>query len=376
MKKGSNVQSPGSSLSKTHPKVTEADSFRDLSRVLFIRLSAIGDILLITPLIRIFHQQYPHAQIDILTKEAYAPLLQHHPLINHIITMPDSPTFTEVISTASKIRQQNYSKIFDLQTHWRTYLISLIVGLKNVARYRKYAVRRFLLVHFKINSYPKEMEFIPKRYFSAFRHLPLEWSPERLELFIPDDLMTGIEKKWPHSQDDLTIVVAPGAGRMTKRWPAEHFVELIGLLQNRLSAKIIMVGGKEDKIVCLEIEKEASHDLVNWCGETSLLETATILKKSRLVITNDTGVMHMAAAMQRKLIALFGPTVREFGFNPFMVDHRVIEHQTLNCRPCSYHGTDACPKGHFRCMKEIKPDQVFETALEFLGSAKEAMQMD
>ena len=126
----------------------------------------------------------------------------------------------------------------------------------------------------------------------------------------------------------------------------------------------------------MEIEKEASHNLMNWCGETSLLETAAILEKSSLVITNDTGVMHMAAAMQRKLIAIFGPTVKDFGFFPFMVEHRVIEHQDLSCRPCSYHGTATCPKGHFRCMKELKPYKVFEAALEFLGSAKETMQMD
>lgn len=343
-------------------------------RVLFIRFSAIGDILLITPLLRLFHHHYPHVQIDVLTKKNLASLLQYHPLIRNIIAIPQSPSFAEIKSVANEIRSQEYSRIFDLQKHWRSYLITLLSGAGRTSRYKKYAIRRFFLVHLRLNFYPKRPAPVPRRYFEAFRELPIDWKSQPLELYIPDETKAKIESKWPFDKRELTIAIAPGAGRKTKRWPVDHFIELISLLQDQYGAKIILVGGDRDKHICQEIEGRVAEGLIEWCGQTSLLETAEILKKCDLVITHDTGVMHMAAAAKQRLIAIFGPTVEEFGFFPFMVENRVIEHHNLSCRPCSYHGTDTCPKGHFRCMNEIEPIKVIEAASEFLDSHSKVRQ--
>lgn len=337
-------------------------------RVLFIRFSAIGDILLLTPLIQLFHNQNPDIQIDFLIRADFEPLIQHHPLINHILLLPKSPSLKQVIRTAKIVREKNYSILFDFQKHWRSYLISFLSGTK-VYKYKKFAIRRFLLTHLKLNLYRYVPETIPERYFLAFRKIKTKWQITPLEIYIPNEVQENIETKLAEDNKKIMITIAPGAGRNTKRWPFEYFVKVINDLKN-YKAKVILVGGYGDKSLCEEIQKRCSPELINLCGETTLLETAAVLKKSDLIITNDTGVLHMAVALQRKVVAIFGPTVKEFGFYPTLAHNQVIEHSDMQCRPCSYHGSDTCPKVHFRCMKEIEPDRVLEAAMQLLNPSK------
>jgi heptosyltransferase-2 len=162
------------------------------------------------------------------------------------------------------------------------------------------------------------------------------------------------------------VAVVPGAGRRTKQWPVDYFALLIRKLQKSFKVKFLLLGSKDELESCAEIEKQIKSNIINWCGKTSLLETAALLRNCNLLICNDSGLMHMATTFDLDIVAIFGPTVREFGFFPFSEKFQVIEHSNLNCRPCSYHGTNSCPKGHFRCMKEILPDQVFQSVIKFI----------
>ena len=179
-----------------------------------------------------------------------------------------------------------------------------------------------------------------------------------------DDLTESIQKKinslLSFDKKRILIAVAPGGGRQTKRWLSLYFSELIDMLGKSFKVDFLLLGSDGDKKICDEIEKSVKNRIVNWSGKTTLLETAAALQHCQMIICNDTGLMHMAAALGRKIVAIFGPTVIEFGFFPFTKEYKVVEHEDLSCRPCSYHGTDTCPKKHFHCMKEIYPERVFQ----------------
>lgn len=329
-------------------------------RVLFIRLSAIGDVLLVTPLIRLFHEYFPQTEIEFLIRQKFAALVEHHPLITKVFTISDNPSMKEIFAISKFIKNRNYDMIFDFQKHWRSYLISWLSKSNRIYRYKKFSLHRAALVHLKKNLYKNIPENIPQRYFFAFQNLDIHWKKYRLELVIPESIQIDIDAKLSDNKNHYLVAIAPGAGRRTKQWPVENFIGLIKKLQEKYRLKLILLGDTNDLVSCSEIEKQVNNDVVNWCGKTSLLESAATLKNCNLLICNDSGLMHMATAFDLDIVAIFGPTVREFGFFPFSEKFDVIEHHDLNCRPCSYHGTNSCPKGHFRCMKEISPDQVYQ----------------
>ena len=335
-------------------------------RVLFVRLSAIGDIVLLSPLIHLFHDQNPEVEIDFLTRSDFQDLVQHNPFIKNIILLPKSPSLAEVFKIALDVRRRNYSILFDFQKHWRSYMISFLARANKVYRYKKFAVQRFFLTYFKFNLYHKIPETIPERYFIAFQKLRMNWQSLASEIYVPDSIKEKIKLKVPFDGEELRIAIAPGAGRNTKMWPQDYFVQLIEKLQSSTKAKIILVGGKTDIEVCENIKKYIHKNVINLCGETTLLEIAAVLQSCDLVISNDTGVLHIAVAMKCRVIAIFGPTVKEFGFFPSWGEYKIIEHPDLNCRPCSYHGSNRCPKGHFRCMKEIDPSRVFDAVKQII----------
>jgi len=335
-------------------------------RVLFIRLSAIGDIVLFSSLIQLFHDQNPEVEIDFLTRSDLHDLIRYNPFIKNIILLPKSPSLSEVYKTALDIRRMKYSILFDFQKHWRSYLISFLARANKIYRYKKYAVRRFFLTYFKFNLYQNIPETISERYFIAFRKLRMNWQFLASEIYVSDSIKEKIKLIVPFEGEEVRIAVAPGAGRNTKMWPQDYFVKLIEKMHNYKKVKIILVGGKTDIEVCGNIKKNIHKNVIDLCDETTLLETAAVLKSCDLVISNDTGVLHIAVAMKCRVIAIFGPTVKEFGFFPSQGKNKIIEHSDLNCRPCSYHGSNRCPKGHFRCMKEIYPSQVFEAVKQLL----------
>lgn len=337
-------------------------------RVLFIRLSAIGDILLITPLIRLFSESFPQTQIDVLTREPYVPLLQHNPLVSRVIALRQPVTTKELFAAAAELRRNQYAIVVDLQKHWRSYFISWLSASKKILRYRKYVMQRFFLVHLNLNCYPDPPASVPERYFEALKNIKMGWRSLSLDLFIPNEVRATGERNWPFKDGKPVIAIAPGAGRNTKKWPAGKFVELIHGLHQKIPCNILLLGADHDSTTCEEIAMNSNLPVVNWCGKTPLLETADAIKRADLVVTHDTGLMHMAAAVQSTTLAIFGPTVKEFGFFPYQVKHKVIENNGLKCRPCSYHGTASCPKGHFKCMVEIEPGRVVNAALELLST--------
>jgi heptosyltransferase-2 len=158
------------------------------------------------------------------------------------------------------------------------------------------------------------------------------------------------------------IAVAPGSVWETKKWPARHYSQLIALI-TAAGYNCVLIGGKEDHALCDSIIADSGISAINAAGKLSLLESAVLISRSKLIVCNDSAPLHLANAVKTPVLAFFGPTVRRFGFFPYQPFDRVLE-ASIECRPCGKHGHHKCPQGHFKCMLSIYPEQAYEVFKE------------
>ena len=164
-------------------------------------------------------------------------------------------------------------------------------------------------------------------------------------------------------KDKKVVVLAPGSKWFTKQWPVEYFNKLAESLKKLSNVRLIVVGGKDE--INLPIEKE---NIIDMRGKTSLLELADILSRADVVVTNDSSPIHIASAFKKpRIFALFGPTIEKFGFFPWSLNSKVFQVDGLKCRPCGIHGGKSCPEKHFKCMRDILPEEVFNEIKKYLG---------
>lgn len=355
-------------------------------KILIIRLSSIGDILLATPLLRALRTRFPEARLDFIVKSEFADLLRYHPAVGELYELNTKAGWPELRALGRRLREMRYDAIFDIHKNFRSRYLARAAKPQRVFRHRKHVFQRWLLVHTKINLL-RNAPPIYRRYLDAAkplnvaaaqpladgRWLELIWR-EKDERAAEEQL--SARHRHPHQ---ALIGIAPGAGYFTKRWPAEYFGELTVKLI-RQGNQVVILGGSQDADLAKKIEQAAeaaTHDdkknlpLINLAGATSLLSTAAVIKRCRLLIVNDSGLMHVAEAVGTPLIAIFGSTTRELGFFPQRQTSRVIENSALSCRPCSHLGHHQCPRGHFRCMREIMPAEVWAKVQEMLLATNE-----
>ena len=325
-----------------------------------------GDIILTTPLIRAVRKKYPMARIDFVVKDQFAALVQGNPHLNKIYMFSKQEDNLKVIKEG--IITEKYDWIIDIHKNFRSLYLRSGSGASNITDYPKYLFKRTLLVALGWNFY-KEVEPVYKRYFKAVRPFGIEDDGMGAEIFVDPALEQQIRAKLVDDGYDFSVplvVVSPGASFINKRWLPEKFASLVDKYQQDRRAFVVMTGGGEDRNLCEEINEMATTKALNYAGEFDLLGSAALLKQSDLVITNDTGIMHMAQSQKVPVTAIFGPTTRELGYFPFPDKSAVVERQ-LSCRPCTHNGLDRCPKGHFKCMREISVEEVFETSRKLLN---------
>ncbi|VAX18690.1 Lipopolysaccharide core heptosyltransferase III [hydrothermal vent metagenome] len=323
-------------------KVSEA------KRVLIIRLSSLGDVLLTTPVIRSLKKNYPDLTIDFLIKKNFEAAIQLNPNIDSMIIYNDSPELT------AQLKENNYDLIIDLHNNFRTKKIVKQLGLP-CYKFIKPNLEKFLLIHTKINLL-KDKKTITVRYAEIIPEFQLD--DKGLELFIPENVHSELE--------GLSNVVgfAPGAFHYTKRWPIEYYAEL-GNKLNDEGYTIVILGGESDKTICSDLQKMIP-DSLDLSNNNDLSQTAVHIKHCKVFICNDSGLMHTASAVGTPVISIFGSTVQEFGFAPYRIKSIVVENNELKCRPCTHIGKSKCPRGHFKCMKKITPDRLYEKFNKFL----------
>ncbi len=338
-----------------------------MKNILVIRFSAMGDVLLTTPLLRILKAHLPDTSVDFLVKAPYEPLLRWNPYITNVFKFSAQDKEYGFRGILRILNRQQYDAVIDLQASQRSVLLCRFLRCQTKIRYRPSIWRRFLLVHLRIDTYG-DSDPIPIRYLKSVTSLGVKDDGQGLDL-IPgkhsEDRISDKLTNFNISSSNRLIAMAPGDSRQTKCWLPEGFAR-VGTYFQEKGYRIVLIGGSDDRKICSDVSGLMKQHPVDLSGHISILDTGAVLKRSALLVTNDTGAMHMATALKTPVVALFGPTSRQLGFMPFQAPSIVIE-KDLKCRPCSYHGTERCKKSHFECMRLIAPEEVIESAETLMG---------
>jgi heptosyltransferase-2 len=335
----------------------------EFSRILVLRLSSIGDIVLTMPLLKHLAQHFPSAIIDFVVKKEYADLMRSNPYINTLRVVDKKEGWPGLKRLKKEIKAQDYELILDVHNNPRTRYLTLF-SKATVRRYKKYRLLRFFLINLKYNLYERIIP-VHRRYLNTVA----EWVHDvdsDLEFHLDPDAERGVtrfmqSKNFSAQQKHLALV--PGAGFANKRWPVHYFAELAGKTSSE-GWQIWLLGSPTERHLGKEIEKLGDSGAINLIGELSLMQSASVLARMNAIVTNDSGLMHIADALNVPVVAIFGPTTRELGFYPVSPNSRVVEHEQMPCRPCTHMGADSCPKDHFRCMLELTSDVITDKVSE------------
>ncbi len=318
-------------------------------RILLVRFSSIGDILLTTPLVRALRRRHPDAHLTFVTKRGMAPLLADNPHLSQVVALePDEP----LAQLAGHLRGLQPTHGLDLHGSLRSAALRLLVRCR-WSGYAKRKLARTLLVATKLDLYRGDVP-VAERYFEAARRLDVQPDGGPPEFFLGAAARERVAHWLAERQlEDAPIAaLAPGAAHATKRWPIAHWQALAERLRG-VGYRLVVLGGPEDRGAAQQLGPLAE----SAAGAFTLQETGACLARAKVLISGDTGVMHMATGVGTPVVALFGPTVRAFGFFPYHARATVLA-QDLRCRPCSTMGTARCPLGHHRCLVDLLPAQV------------------
>ncbi|GBD06961.1 Lipopolysaccharide core heptosyltransferase RfaQ [bacterium HR21] len=335
-------------------------------RIAVLRLSSLGDILLATPLLRQLRRSFPEAELVAVVRRRYVELLQANPRLTAVLPYQSEGVFWQAERERRQLRQGLRSPaeelwIVDLHRNWRTWYLRWGARAR-LLRAPKQRWRKLLLVWAKRWGWWRLLP-VPERYRQAVAELGIEDDGEGLEFWLPEERSAAVYPPAlrPYPVEVRRVALVPGARHATKRWVADHVVTLGRLLRCR-GYEVVVVGDPADPAA--ERLAAAIAPDVECVRTPSLFEVARYLDGVDLVVANDTGLLHVAAARRIPVVALFCSTVPELGFAPVGVPSIVVQYP-LPCRPCTPIGRELCPLGHFRCAWELRPEHVFH-ALEVL----------
>lgn len=316
-------------------------------KILIIRFSSIGDIVLTSPVIRCLKNQIIDAEIHYLTKEPYAEIVKNNPHITKVYTIKE---YTDEILPL--LQTETYDYIIDLHDNIRSRQVCSKLKT-TVFRYKKQRLQRFLLTKFKIDTLKNH---VVDRYFSAVKSIHVINDGKGLDFFIPEQDHLGADKL-PFTHIAGYAVIAIGTKHFTKTIPLYKLEELC----SGISIPIILLGDMQDAYRGTQLEKIDNFKIYNACGKFSITQSASVIQRAKFVITGDTGMMHIAAALNKRIISIWGGTNKRLGFYPYQnssANSVLIENSAITCSPCSKHGLSACPKGHFNCMNQLDMQKV------------------
>ncbi len=318
-------------------------------KFLVIRFSSIGDIVLTSPVVRCLKKQVPGAEIHFVVKQKHAPIVRANPYIDKIHLYREN--LNELISALQK---EKFHFIIDLHQNFRSHQIK--TRLKKPARsLKKLNLRKYMLTRLKINFLPEK--HIVDRYMDTLSEFDVTYDGKGLDYFIPEN-ENFHRSKLPESFRNGFVAFAIAGTYPTKKLPSGKVLEIC----QKIDSPVILLGGKEELKEGKRIEAQSKGNVFNLAGKTTLNQSAGLVRDSRLVLTNDTGLMHIAAAFKKKILSFWGNTVPEFGMTPYQPDpaSRLMEVKNLKCRPCSKLGYPKCPKKHFRCMNDLNMEEAIQ----------------
>ncbi|MBX2985504.1 MAG: glycosyltransferase family 9 protein [Bacteroidia bacterium] len=316
-------------------------------KILVVRFSSIGDIVLTSPVLRCIKEQIKGAELHFATKYQYQSIFEFNPYIDKLHLLAD-----DYSSFARQLKKEKFDFVVDLHHNLRTFRLKSILRTKS-ASFDKLNFQKWLTVRTCNKKHMPKIHIVD-RYLNASKSLGIVNDGKGLEYFCGDTkLPPEIE---PHLHQ-LYHAVAIGGTYFTKRMPVDKLTELL----KKSTQLLILLGGKEDfergQDLALKLQGQG---VINLCGRLTINQSALVIKNCLKLITHDTGLMHIGAAFDKPIISIWGNTIPEFGMTPYYSDNSknasqsvILEVENLYCRPCSKLGFDHCPKGHFRCMNDI-----------------------
>lgn len=335
-----------------------------IQRILVIRFSSIGDIVLTTPTLRALRRRFPDARIDMVAKRQFAELIETNPALHTVFRYDALSGFSGLLRLGHELRQVHYDLCVDLHGNLRSQILRLLISSAHQTGYSKEIFARTLLVQAKINRYRRIVP-VPERYLAPLARFGVQNDEHGLELFPTEQdkaYIAGLFAAEGLRDGEPVVGFGAIAAHPLKQWPIENFIALGQRLIDQHQARIVLFGGPGDRENAERIAQQLSNRAIVLCGRVSLLAAAAALKRCAIFIGNDTGTVHIAAAMQRPVVAIFGPTVEEFGFYPYRTPAKVIS-APLPCRPCTHTGKGHCKiRDTHACMTTIRVDEVLEAA--------------
>jgi len=333
-------------------------------KILMIQTAFLGDVILSTPVVRALKKVFPDSRLDVLTIPATRSIFQHNPFVNKIIEFDKKPLVKKLgsfVGVLAALKTTNYDLAFSLQSSLTSSFLMMLAGISERVGFK---FQKFLTIPV---SHEKGLP-IRERYLSLLRPFSNQKFDNQTELFWTEKEEQTATKFFTElaAKGQYVLGIAPGSVWQTKMWLPEYYVSLLKLLSQQGNIAVVLLGGGAEKQLCDDIIEAAQTNAVNVAGKLSVLESAALINKLDLMLTNDSAPMHIANAVKTDVIAIFGPTVKRFGCYPYRENDVMLEID-LYCRPCSKHGGKSCPEGHFRCMREIKPETVFEVIMSKLG---------
>jgi lipopolysaccharide heptosyltransferase II len=326
-------------------------------KVLLIRLRGVGDLLLATPLIRAIRTRHPQAHIAVLTSARLAPLLAENQRVDEVITLSPDGSLRDLAPT---FRARGYSHLLDLEDTIRTRALRALVP-GDWTSVNDTGLVRWLLTQARRRPGDGDGTHIADRYFAAARALDVAPDGGPVELFVSpaarDRAARWLERAGL-GRDRPVVAFAPGSPHLARRWPVEHWAELVRRLI-RTGADAVMVGGTDESATASEVALRSGPRAASAAGELDLQETAALIGMAAALIVGDTGLLHVAAGVGTPAVALYGPTARNAGTYPYHAHAAVIERE-LPCRPCGVRGDSPCPEAHHLCLRAIRPNDVFD----------------
>jgi ADP-heptose:LPS heptosyltransferase len=311
-------------------------------KILILRFSSIGDIVLTSPVVRCLKQQLKDVEIHFATKSAFSSLVTHSPHVEKVHVLDDdSGQFLR------DLKKEKFDQVIDLHHNMRTARIKRRLGVPSRS-FPKLNIEKWLLVNFKMDRMPRV--HVVDRYMSTVAHLGVKNDMEGLELFIPPE--KEIDRSiLPEEHQRGYTAFAIGGSYNTKRLPQHRMIELARLIEGPL----VIIGGKEDMEDGRAVASAIGRRVYDATGRFDILGSASLIRQAQAVISHDSGAMHIAAAFNKNVVSVWGNTVPEFGMGPYLPQHpekaHLAEVKGLPCRPCSKLGHARCPQGHFRCME-------------------------
>jgi heptosyltransferase-2 len=335
-------------------------------KILVLRFSSIGDIVLTTPVLRCIRKQLPDAEIHYATKAQFAPILATNPNINKLHLFEG-----EIDKLLPELKAEKFDFIADLHNNLRTARVKAALEVKSAA-FPKKNKEKWVLVNLRVNIMPDQS--IVERYFEAVKPIGVHNDGGGLEYYIPERAkITNDDIPTAHWTGYVACVI--GGSYATKKLPVEQWKEFCSIVP----FPVILLGGADDREEGRLIAEDDPIKIYNSCGKFNINESAALIERARVVVSNDTGLMHIATAFRKPVISLWGNTSPEIGMFPYYGGNNlksrisplsvIVENKKLWCHPCSKLGYSRCPHGHFKCMRKLDMNRVVDNVKKFWSAA-------